>query len=141
MELIYRYISAAVLSLLALFAPISPLILCVMLFIAVDFISGVWASSRRAHLAGEPWYFESREAWRTLHKLGFALMAIAMAWLIEVYILDFVELRLARIFAGFVCGVELWSFLENASQLSDAPYFEWMRKYVRRRIDKEIEKC
>ena len=37
----------------------------------------------------------------------------------------------------FVSGVELWSFLENAAQLSDAPLFRWLRRYVHRRIRKE----
>ena len=46
-------------------------------------------------------------------------------------------LNVARLFTGFTCGVELWSFLENASQLSDAPLFRWLRRYVRRRIRRE----
>ncbi len=141
MELIYRYVSATLLAIAALFAPISPLVVCVVVFISIDFISGVWASSRRAREKDQAWFFESQQAWRTLYKLGFTLVAIAMAWLIDSCVMTFVELRLAHLFAGFVCGVELWSFLENASQLSDAPYFEWMRQYVRRRIDKEIDKC
>ncbi len=139
MEVTYKYVSAIALSLAALFAPIYPLILCVMLFIAVDFVSGVWASRHRALSQNVAWYFESEEAWRTLYKLGFTLIAIAMAWIIESCILDFVELRLARLFTGLVCGVEMWSFLENAAHFSDTPYFEWMRKYLRRRIDKELD--
>ncbi|MFI3304886.1 MAG: phage holin family protein [Rikenellaceae bacterium] len=141
MELIYKYASAILLSVLALFAPIMPLVLCVMLFISIDFVTGVLASRRRAEDQQQAWFFESEEAWRTIYKLGFTLIAIAMAWIIESCILDFVEIRLARLFTGFVCGVEFWSFLENAAQFSDAPYFEWMRQYVRRRVDKEAEKC
>ena len=63
--------------------------------------------------------------------------AIAMAWLIDSCILDFMQLNVARLFTGFTCGVELWSFLENAAQLSDAPLFRWLRRYVHRRIRKE----
>jgi len=33
--------------------------------------------------------------------------------------------------------VEFWSFLENAAQLSDAPLFRWLKRYVRRRMRKE----
>ncbi len=141
MEALFRYISAVVLSLFALFAPITPLVWSVVIFIVIDFCLGVWASRSRALAEGRKWYFESERAWRTLYKMGFALIAVAMAWVIESCILDFVELRLAKLFTGFVCGVELWSFLENAAQLSDAPYFEWMRKYVKRRVEKEAEKC
>ncbi|MFI3259651.1 MAG: phage holin family protein [Rikenellaceae bacterium] len=140
MDLIYRYFSAVAMSILAIFTPITPLILCVTLFIGIDFVSGVWASRQTAHSAGKAWFFESEQAWRTLYKLGFTLIAIAMAWLIDSCIITFVEIRLARLFTGFVCGVELWSFLENAAQFSDAPYFDWMRKYLRRRVKQEIDK-
>ncbi len=139
MEVLYKYCSATIVSLCSLFAPISPLVTCVVLFIAIDFVSGVWASRRTTLQKGEAWYFESEEAWRTLYKLGFALVAIAMAWLIERFVIDFVEMPITKLFAGFVCGVELWSFLENASQISDAPLFEWMRQYVHRRVKKEID--
>ncbi len=141
MEILYKYVSALLLAFLALFSPIMPLIMCVITFIAIDFVTGILASRHRAMEQGKAWFFESQEAWRTIYKLGFTLIAIAMAWVIESCVITFVEIRLARLFTGFVCGVEFWSFLENASQFSDAPYFEWMRKYVRRRIDKEAEEC
>ena len=51
--------------------------------------------------------------------------------------LDFMDLHAARLFTGFACGVEFWSFLENAAQLSDAPLFRWLKRYVRRRMRKE----
>ena len=43
----------------------------------------------------------------------------------------------ANVASGFACGVEFWSFLENAAQLSDAPLFRWLKRYVRRRMRKE----
>lgn len=86
---------------------------------------------------GRAWYFESCKAWRTVLKLTLAVTAISMAWLIDSCVLDFMQLNLARLLTGFTCGVELWSFLENAAQLSDAPLFRWLRRYVRRRIRKE----
>lgn len=54
--------------------------------------------------------------------------------------LDFVTLNITRIITGVICGVELWSFLENASVLSDAKLFEWLRNYVKRKVEKEIGK-
>ena len=50
------------------------------------------------------------------------------------------ELHLTRMFAGMDCGVEMWSFLENASLISDARLFGWLRRYVRHRMKKEIER-
>ena len=124
--------------LVALFSPIKPIILCALAFIFVDFITGVIASRCVAKQRGEEWYFSSHEAWRTIRKAGFVLLTIAMGWLIESCILDFLSLNLTRMIAGAICGVEMWSFLENASVLSDAKLFEWLRKYVKHRIERSI---
>ena len=140
MEAIYRCANGAILGLAALFAPIKPLILCALSFILVDFVTGVIASRCEAKQRGEQWYFSSHEAWRTIRKAGFVLLTISMSWLIEWCILDFVTLNLTRILTGAICGVEMWSFLENASVLSDAKLFEWLRNYVKRKVEKEIGK-
>lgn len=138
MEALYRFFSGLLTGILSLFAPIAPTILCALIFIAADFVSGVAASRAEARRDGRRWFFESREAWRTVTKTGFTVTAIAMIWLTECCILNFMTLNLTRLFAGFVCGVELWSFLENASVLSSAPLFEWLKRYVRRRIEHHI---
>ena len=52
--------------------------------------------------------------------------------------LDFLNLHLTKLFAGFVCGIELWSFLENAATISNAPIFEWLGRWVKRRIGEEV---
>lgn len=138
MEVLFRYINAMAMGIAALFAPVRPIIICALVFVAIDFVTGVAASRSIARRRGEVWYFESCEAWRTVRKAGFVITAIAMTWLLESCILDFMQLHLTRLFAGMICGVEMWSFLENASALSDARLFGWMRQYVHRRIKKEI---
>ena len=138
MEALYRFINGLLLGLTALFAPIKPVILCALAFILVDFVTGVLASRCEAKKRGEKWYFSSHEAWRTIRKAGFVLLTIAMSWLIEYCILDFVTLHITRIIAGAICGVEMWSFLENASVLSNGKLFRWLRNYVRRKVEKEI---
>ena len=140
MEALFRFINGLVLGLAALFAPIKPVILCALTFIFIDFVTGVIASRCEAKKRGEKWYFSSHEAWRTIRKAGFVLLTIAMSWLIEYCILDFVTLHITRIIAGAICGVEMWSFLENASVLSDGKLFEWLRNYVRRKVEKEMGK-
>lgn len=139
MEAWYKLVSGALAGIAALFAPIGPLVATTLVFIAVDFCSGVAADRSTARREGRAWYFESRKAWRTVVKAALAVTMIAMAWLLDCCVLDFLELRSARMLAGFACGVELWSFLENAAQLSDAPLFGWLRRYVHRRIRKEVD--
>lgn len=139
MEALYRFVSGAAAGVAALFAPVGPLVACAVVFIGIDFLTGVAASRVMARRDGRAWYFESCEAWRTVLKLALTIVAIGMAWLIDSCVLDFMHLNLARLFTGFTCGVELWSFLENAAQLSDAPLFRWLRRYVRRRIRNELK--
>lgn len=91
-----------------------------------------------AHRGGHKWRIESRKAWRTVAKAGFTAIAIVMMWLIDYVLLEFMSLHLANIFTGFVCGVELWSFLENASVISSSPLFTWLGKWVKYRVEKEV---
>ena len=137
MEILYKLISGILASLAALICPITPLILSAVAFIFVDFLTGVAASYVEARRSGQGWWFESRKAWRTILKTVFVVVGIVMSWVLDSCVLEFMHLNLARLFTGFVCGVELWSFLENAATISRAPLFEWLGRWVRRRVGKE----
>lgn len=140
MEALYRYFSGALAALIALAAPVAPLVGCVVGFIAFDFMTGVIASRTEAQREGRGWWFESREAWHTVQKLALTIIALYMAYALDAVMLDFLNLHLTKLFAGFVCGVEMWSFLENACRISDAPLFRYLRRYVRTRVRKEVER-
>ena len=105
METLYRLVSGLTAGFIALFAPIGPLVACAMAFIGIDFLSGVAASRAAARRKGHTWYFESCEAWRTVLKLGLTVTAIAMAWLIDSCVLDFMQLNVARLFTGFTLSL------------------------------------
>lgn len=138
MEVLFRYFSAFLASLCGLMCPITPLVGAATLFIAIDFATGVAASRAVAKREGKEWWFESRKAWRTILKAGFVAIAIAMMWVVDSYVLEFMHLNMAKLFTGFVCGVEIWSFLENAATISRSPIFEWMSRWVKRRVEKEV---
>lgn len=140
MEASYRLFSGMAAGAAALVAPAAPLVACTAGCIAVDFAAGIAASRTTARRAGSRWYFESCEAWRTVQKLALASTAIVMAAVLDGCMEGIVRLELARLFAGFTCGVELWSFLENACEISDAPLFRHLRRYARRRIRQEVER-
>lgn len=138
METLYKFVSGAMAGILALFAPVAPLVICAFVFIAIDFLSGVAADRSATLRRHEKWYFESRKAWRTILKLLCSVTAIVMAWMMDRYILGALSLHLARLFAGFICGVELWSFLENAAQLSEAPIFLKIRQIAKRHLEQRL---
>lgn len=139
MEILFKYISAVIASLCGLLCPIAPLVTTAILFVVVDFVTGIIASCVVARRECRPWWFESRKAWRTVAKAGFVAIAIVMMWIIDHCLLEFMHLNLANLFTGFVCGVELWSFLENAQTISGSSLFEWMGRWVRRRVGEEVE--
>jgi phage-related holin len=138
MAILFKYISGAVAALVALLCPITPLIVTASVFIAIDFVTGIYASYVSAKKEGREWRIESRKAWRTINKLCFVVTGIVMTWLIDSLVLQFMELHLANVFTGFVCGVELWSFFENATVISQSPLFEWLGRWIKRRIGKEV---
>lgn len=138
METSYRLFSGAAAAAGALFSPVAPLVWCAALFIGADFLTGTAADRARCRRAGRQWYFESRKARRTVVKAAATIAAVALAWLLDSCILGRTTPCLAKCFAGFACGVELWSFLENCAQLSDAPLFRVLQRYVRSRIDREL---
>ena len=137
MEDLYRYFSGVVAALLALAAPIAPLAGCVVGFITFDFLTGIMASRTEARREGRAWWFESREAWHTVQKLALSIIALYMAYAIDAVMLDFLHLNITKLFAGFVCGVEMWSFLENACRISSSPLLRYIRRYVRNAITKK----
>ena len=106
--------------LVGLLAPVQTLVCCALAFVCIDFVTGVVASRVRARRQRARWAFESAKAWQTVYKIVLVTVGIALTWLIDRFVLPFAELHLANLFTGFVCGVELWSYLENAAELSRA---------------------
>ena len=133
-----RYISGLICAAGALFVPVRPLIVCAGLFVMVDFVIGIVASRYRAMRAERMWQFESRKAWRTVYKAVFSMTGICLAWLIDSMVLDFAHLNLAKIFTGFVCGVEFWSYLENAAEISDHPMFRGLRNVMKNKMEQTL---
>ncbi len=127
-----KYLTGAVSAVAGLLAPVEPLAVCAAAFVAIDFVTGVLADRRRTLRNGGEWTFSSRKAWRTVTKMCFVMGGIVLAWLIDSLVECFAQIHLAKLFTGFVCGVEFWSYLENASELSGQPVFESFRRFAMR---------
>ena len=132
MEALFRFFSGLTTAAASFFAPIGGTVVCALIFVGTDFVTGVAADRHRARRVGSAWRFESRRAWRSVKKAGFLVTAIAMAWMIDACILEFMNLHTARLMAGFACGVELWSVLENAAEISESPLFLQLRKFIKK---------
>lgn len=115
-----------------------PLFIMVVVFEIVDFLTGVYKSYVVAKRRKERFAFESVKAWRTIYKVVFILVGIIMAEMLD-QVLDMESrLKFANYFTAFVCGVEFWSFLENAAVISDHPVFRWLRKFMRFKLEDQL---
>lgn len=115
-----------------------PLFISVVVFESIDFVTGVIKSKVVANRKGEKFAFESVKAWRTIYKFVFILIGIMMAEMLDNIISDESRFRFANYFTAFCCGVEFWSFLENAAVISDHPIFRWLRKFMKVKIEDKI---
>lgn len=139
MEKLFRIATGTFASAIAFFTPIHGLLICAFVFVGIDFITGIAASYKRSQKNHADWGFESYKAWRTVYKLVFIFGGIVLSWLIDTHVLAFMDMHLANLFTGFVCGVEFWSYLENAAEISEHPVFKWLRKYMKKKIDTAID--
>ena len=129
---------AAVFSFSAMIDPLLPMLISAPMFILLNFTTGVWAGKVRARREGQSWKFENDKAWKTIFKIGFTLVGILMAEELETRILDFMTLNLAKMFAGFVAGVEFWSFLGNAAEITDYSVFRALKKLMKKKVEDAI---
>lgn len=115
-----------------------PLFVSVIVFETADFVTGVIKSAVVAKRSGERFAFESVKAWRTIYKFVFILVGIVLAEMLDQIIAGETRLRFANYFTGFCCGVEFWSFLENAAVISDHPIFRWLRRFMKFKVEDQI---
>lgn len=115
-----------------------PLFVTVTVFELVDFITGVVKSAVVAKRTKQRFAFESVKAWRTIYKFVFILIGIVLAEMLDRTIAAETRLRFANYFTAFCCGVEFWSFLENAAVISDHPIFRWLRRYMKFKVEDQI---
>lgn len=134
----YKLISGIVAGCIgALTNDLLPLFICVIVFEIVDFVTGCWKSAIVAKSKGGHFAFESIKAWRTIYKVIFIFVGIVLSEMLDATICE-ERIRLANIFTSFVCGVEFWSFLENAAVISDHPIFRWLRKFMKEKVEDKL---
>ena len=115
-----------------------PLFIAVVVFEVMDFVTGVIKSGVVSKRKGGKFAFESIKAWRTIYKFVFILIGIVLAELLDTTIAEQSRLRLANYFTAFCCGVEFWSFLENAAIISDHPIFRYLKRFMKEKAEDAI---
>ena len=130
-EKIVYGLTGAVMSFLA---PIQVFVLWMLIFVGADLVSGVWAAKKR----GEK--LESKKLRGTINKMTWYFMFIILAQGLDVKVIPFIDLHLASMVSAIICGVELYSVLENAYSITGNRVFYMLTQFTVKKI-KEVTDC
>lgn len=117
---------------IAYFTPVREIIHVMLIFLAIDTISGIWASLKAREK------FESKKLRKTINKFLWYTIAVMLAWMMErTFSLNWTYLT--NIIGGFICFVELKSIFENITRITDEPVFLKLSKIIKRIGTKHIK--
>lgn len=104
LDRIWAYIAA---SLLGFFEPIYVVLLWMFIFVVADMLAGMYASLKEGK------HLESSKMQKTVIKTITYSTSVILLHGIDTYMLTFAHCGLGRIGATIICGIELYSIMEN----------------------------
>ncbi len=107
---------ALAISLLAVFAPIQPMLIAAFALAGVDLMLGILAARKQGKL------ITSSGLKRTIGKIFLYEVALLMGFVAQKYLLSDI-MPATKIIAGFIGATELKSILENLDIINGAPMF------------------
>lgn len=128
---IHRVWSYMIASILGFLEPIGVLILWSLIFIIADMATGIYAAFCKGDL------ITSHKMQRTIVKFIMYSSSIMLLEGLDVYLITFADLNLARIGATIICGIELYSIFENCYKATGNIVFKALTQFVRTKT-KEI---
>jgi phage-related holin len=102
-----------------------------LIFVVVDFITGIYASLIEGQL------ITSNKMQKTVIKFITYATAIFLLHGIDVYLISFTKLYLARIGATLICGIELYSIFENIYRATNNPVFKILTQFTLKKIGEQ----
>lgn len=118
-------------ALMGFFEPLEILILWMLIFIISDMITGIHAS------LAEGGHIQSCKLQKTVHKFILYTMTIVLLEGLDKYLFDLMDLHLANIGATIICGIELYSILENCYRVTGNVVFKVLTQFTLKKIGDE----
>lgn len=128
LDRIWAYCFAAIMGFLE---PLWVMMLWFLIFIMVDFVSGIYASWVEGQL------ITSHKMQKTVIKFIMYSTAIFLLHGIDVYMISFTKLYLARIGATLICGIELYSVFENCYRITGNAVFKVLTQFTMKKIKEQ----
>jgi len=118
--------------LISYFSPVKEIVHVLLIFILIDFISGVWAARKRKET------LESRKFRKTLTKFLWYTIALILSFMME-KTFNLSWSNLSGIIGGFICFIELKSIFENITHITGEPVFMKILGLIRKRGSQTID--
>ena len=115
------------------FVPLLPAIYITFSVIAFDAFLGCKVARKR----NMP--IETRKLWKTLVKFLYCMALIVFGYTIDEYILVSLNAHLVELFAGLICGVEVWSAVENLNEIDPTGPWRLLSKFIKSKGEKYLE--
>lgn len=128
---LHRIWSYLIASILGFLEPIGVLILWMLIFIMSDMATGIYA----AFCKGDK--ITSHKMQRTVVKFLMYTSSIMLLEGLDIYMITFADLQLARIGATIICGIELYSIFENCYKATGNVVFKILTQFTSKKI-KEV---
>ena len=125
---INRIWSYLIASLASFFEPVSVVILWMLIFIFADMLAGMYASLKEGK------HLESHKMQKTVVKVITYSTSIVLLHGLDTYMVTFMECGLAKIGATIICGIELYSILENFYRATGNEVFKVLTRFTLNKI-------
>jgi hypothetical protein len=119
------FINGLAISLLAVFAPVVPLLLTIGFLIVLDFIVGIY----RAYKLNE--MITSRKMGNTISKMLLYQITILSLWVFEIYILGSI-IPVTKIGGGLIAVTEIKSIDESVEKMTGVGVWKRISKIIKR---------
>lgn len=111
------------------FEPLWVLILWFLIFVCCDAITGISAAIKERQI------ITSNKLQKTIIKLMMYSMTIILLHSIDSFMIIRIDIGLARICAAVICGIELYSILENCYRITGNRIFKILTQFTLKKIE------
>ena len=125
LDRIWSYLIA---SIAAFFEPVGVVLLWMLIFVLVDMMSGIYAT----WMSGG--HIESNKLRKTIGKVVMYSTCVVLLHGMDTYMVTFTDCGLAKIGSTIICGIELYSVLENFYSATGNKVFKVLTTFTLNKI-------
>lgn len=113
------------------FEPVGVVLLWMFIFILADMISGMYASLKEGK------HLESHKMQKTFVKVIMYSTSVILLHGLDTYMMTFMNCGLAKIGSTIICGIELYSILENFYRATGNEVFRVLTQFTLQKIQEQ----